>query len=267
MKRAPLPVAILITTVTLGLMALPAAARETLRYARSAQVQEAFGKEALELFQKRTGIEVESDVCSSSAAALRLNLDFVSIASTSRRPQIYGHDRGFLMTPFCKDPLAIITNARCPVDNLTSDQLQDIFAKNISNWTQVGGPDQPIVRIVPDQDTGASKNFRRQAMRHKDLAYDIMTYKSTDAVEATAHLSGTISFVARGAVMDRKDIKVLTIDGLSPDDPDYPYSRIFYLVTKGMPMGPAGKLVDFVFSPDARAIMKKKGMVPVERKP
>ena len=163
--------------------------------------------------------------------------------------------------------MAIIVHGGCQVDNLTWAQLQDIFAGDIINWMRVGGPDGAILRVVPDKKTGANMNFTRQVMKHKDMVYDIMTYQSVDIITITEKVPGTISFLARGAVLHRKGIKVLKIDGLLPDDPDYPYFQVFYLVTKGMPTGPARALVDFVFSPDARAIMKKRGMIPLEREP
>ncbi len=221
----------------------------------------------LAVFQKKTGIKVDTHDYSAAMAVLHLDRASVDIASTSRRTNPELWEPRYVVSPFCKAPLAIITHAQCPVDGLTSAQLHDIFVKDISNWKEVGGPDQPILRIVPDKKTAANKNFRRQVMKHEDAASDIITYKSVDTIAITEKLQGAISFIARDAVLDRTGIKVLKIDGLSPDDPDYPYFQVFYLVTKGMPNGPARALADFVFSPDARAFMEKKGMIPMDRAP
>lgn len=267
MKKAEIAVSILLTVPFLCLSDSPAVAQERLRYARCAQVHEAFGQEALEAFQRKTGIEVQYIVCSSSAAVLQLDRGFVDIASTSRIPHANRWERAYAVTPFCRDPLAIIVHGKSQVDNLTWAQLQDIFAGDILNWIEVGGPDKSILRVVPDKKTGAHMNFNRQVMKHKDMVYDVMTYQSVDAIMITEEIPGTISFIARGAVMGRKGIKVLKIDGLSPDDPNYPYFQVFNLVTKQMPVGPARALVDFVFSPEARAIMKKRGGMPLERTP
>jgi len=266
MKRTGMALSILLTMLFLCLSDSPAVAEERLRYARCAQVHEAFGQEALEAFQRKTGIEVQYIVCSSSATVLQLDRGFVDIASTSRIPQANRWERAYAVTPFCKDPMAIIVHGGCQVDNLTWAQLQDVFAGDILNWMEVGGPDKSILRVVPDKKTGAYMNFNRQVMKHKDMVHDVMTYQSVDAIMITEQIPGSISFIARAAVLGRKGIKVLKIDGLSPDDPNYPYFQVFYLVTKGMPEGPARALVDFVFSPDARTIMKKRGSTPLERK-
>jgi spermidine/putrescine-binding protein len=56
----------------------------TFRYSRSAQIYEAFGKEALEAFTMESGIKMESYISSSASAVYRLINDFSDIASTTR---------------------------------------------------------------------------------------------------------------------------------------------------------------------------------------
>jgi phosphate transport system substrate-binding protein len=267
MRVAAIALSVVLTMLFVGLSDSAEVAQETLRYARSAQVNETFGQEALEAFQRLTGIEVRSLVCSSSVAVQQLDLGLADIASTTRIPLANQRERRYLVTPFCKDPLVVIVNGRCQVDNLTWTQLQDIFAGDILNWIELGGRDGAILRVVPDKDTGAFVNFDRQVMKFKDMVYDVMTYRSVDAILVTEQIPGTISFIARSAVLGRKGIKVLKINGLSPDDPGYPYFQVFYMVTRGMPEGPAKAMLDFIFSPDVRAIMKKRGVTPLERTP
>ena len=267
MRRVTIVRSILLTVLFLCLSDWPAVAKERLQYASSAQVYEAFGREVLVVFQRNTGIEVETRISSSLKALQRLEHDFADIASTSRRILHNRMEQGYVAIPFCKDPLAIITNAQCPVDNITENQLQEIFSGDISNWKGVGGPDQSIVRIVPDKETTANKNFRRHVMKYKDMTYDILTYLSTDTIVVTEKLPWAISFIARGAVHGKQGIQVMRIDGRLPDNPGYPYFQVFYLVTKRTPIGPVEALVDFVFSADGKAIIKKRGMIPIERTP
>jgi len=46
-----------------------------------------------------------------------------------------------------------------------------------------------------------------------------------------------ISFITRAAVYNEGDLKVLDVDGISPDSPDYNYFQSFSFVTKGKPQG------------------------------
>ena len=70
--------------------------RGTLRYSRTAQIYEAFGKEALDAFTKESGIKVESYISSSSSTVYRLMNDFSDIASTTRELYRRHRDYGYV---------------------------------------------------------------------------------------------------------------------------------------------------------------------------
>ena len=126
------------------------------------------------------------------------------IASTARSLYYPLVESGYVETPFCRDPLAIIVNAQCPVENLSEDQLTQIFGGLIKNWKQVGGPDQEIVVVTPAKNTAVYENFERQAMRRRDINYDYLSYKSTGVIELVRRLPSAISFVAQGAAMNQE---------------------------------------------------------------
>ena len=186
------------------------------------------------------------------------------IASSTRPLYQRYKDYGLIEIPLCKDPLAIITNKSSVVDNLTAEQLQKIFSGEITNWKKVGGPDLKIILVAPGEETGANKNFRRQVMKLKELKYDYLTYTSTRVLEAIEELPvGAISFISRGAQINRPKIKVLSIDGKKPNAEGYPYYQIFYLVSKGQPTGSLKAFVDFIKSEKSQAIILERGMVPI----
>jgi phosphate transport system substrate-binding protein len=246
------------------LLHLAAVAGETLRYSSSAQVREAFGMEGLNAFKEESGVELDLFVGSSRAAVYRLMNGFADIASTVERLEFSHHDYGYVEIPFCKAPLIVISNVKTPVRNISSDQLRAIFNGTITNWKEVGGPDQTIVVVVPERNTGAYKNFRQLALKRFDVKYDFMAYRSTDVVNLVHRIPWSISFISQGANTVNEAIRIIQIDGKSPGDPDYPYYQIFSFVTKGQPTGAAKKLIDFAFSDKGRGIMKKNGMEPID---
>jgi phosphate transport system substrate-binding protein len=241
-------------------------AEEAIRYACSNQIYEALEKEKIDAFTKATGISVDLFRASSGSAAYRLTTGNCDLASTARK--LYeGHEiYGYKQIAFAKDPLAVIAKRECGVDNLTEDQLQDIFAGDITNWKQVGGADLPIMVIVPDKDTAANKNFRRQVMKHKDIQYEFMAYNSTMVIEAIRHFPcGAVSFISGGATTHYGELKAFKINGLAVTDSQYPYYQIFYYVFKGEPEGNVKKFIDFTFSEEGMKIIKKNGMLPLPR--
>jgi phosphate transport system substrate-binding protein len=241
----------------------PGYAQLPLRYSCSAQVFEAFETERILAFTEVTGIDVELYITSSDTAVTRLAHHFSDIASTTRRLSDFQREEGYVATTFCKDPMAVIVNAQCPVGDISEKQLRAVFARNISNWKEIGGPDQPILLILPGKDTAAYINFERQVMNREEIVYDLMTHLSTQVIDAVKRFPRSISFITQGAVANQAGVKKLKINGLSTENKDYPYYQEFSFVTRGKPLGDEKAFVDFALSKKGIEIIKKKGMVPV----
>ncbi len=258
----------LIVGIILVSWAVPfvAGASEKLRYSCSAQVFEAFERERLQTFTKATGIEVDLYVTSSSASAERLMAGQGDIASIARGGTYPFKESGFAETPFAKDPLAIIVNARNKLANLTEDQLRDVFSKKITNWKQLGGPDETIVLVIPGKSTAAYENFGHLALKRKEIPFDIMTNLSTSALEVVKRFPAAISFVTSGAIAKSGGVKMVKINNFSPRDKGYPYFQEFSFVTKGTPTGPAKTFIDFALSKKGKEIIEKRGMIPIGSK-
>jgi len=236
-------------------------AKEVLKYSCSAQVYEAFENERLDAFTKKTGIEVELSIFSSYKAFFRLMNGYSDIASMARRLYKRHQKFGFVETPFCKDPLAVIVCAQCPIPDLTEAQLRDIFGGTITNWKEVGGPDQPIIVVLPSEETAAYRNFSLKVMFSREMVYDIKTHRSTMVIEATRRFPWSISFIAQGAAGYRQeDVKIAKLNGLLPTDPGYPYYQVFSFVTKGRPTGAPKKFIDFALSEEGKKIVVNRGM-------
>jgi phosphate transport system substrate-binding protein len=262
MKRRVACYAIVSLMVVLA-VPFTALGQEKLRYSCSVQVYEAFEKERLEAFTKATGIEVDLYVTSSAVALNRLLSGEADIASIARGGRSSLKESGYLETPFLKDSLAIIVNARNRLSNLTEEQLRDIFSKKINNWKQLSGPDEMILLVIPGKATAAYENFKKMALKRKEVSFDIMTNQSTMALEVVKRLPASISFVTQGAVAKTGGVKAVKINGLSPNDKEYPYFQEFSFITKEKPTAAAKAFVDFACSENCRELIKKRGMAPI----
>ena len=93
------------------------------------------------------------------------------IANASRRikPEEIDNARvnGIEPTEFivAKDAIAVIVNPNNPVDQLTLQQLSDIYSGKINNWTELGGEDRPIVRLSRETNSGTHVYFLEQVLR------------------------------------------------------------------------------------------------------
>jgi len=242
-----------------------AGAKEVLKYSSSAQIREVFQEESLLEFSKLTDVDIDLFVGSSDEAVRRLMKDMCDIASTvtelGPRHRLYGYSQ----VAFCEAPLVVITNAKTPIRNVSSEQLRKVFSGEITNWKELGGPNQTIIVVVPGKNTGAYQNFKQLALKRFEVKYDYMAYRSTSVIEAVHRLPWSISFINQSGTIKRGAVKTMKIDGLGPDDNGYPYFETFYFVTKSNPSEAAKKLIDFAFSPRGVEIIEKNGLKPLSR--
>src|SRR6266508_3212011 len=64
-----------------------------------------------------------------------------------------------------RDAIAVIVNPENPVKQLTLKQISDIYSGKISNWSQVGGEDRPIVRLSRETNSGTHVYFLETVLR------------------------------------------------------------------------------------------------------
>lgn len=252
-----------VTFLGLNLCVTKASAEDLLRISSSAQVYQAYAEEAVAAFQKQKGVRVDVHVSSSESSLGRLMNGIADLATTVEGFSFRYGDYGYLQIPFCKDPLVVIAHPDVGVDNITQEQVEGVFGGHITNWKELGGPDQPIILVVPGKDTAAYKNFERQAMKRRNIIYDFMSYRSTMAVRAVRRVPFTISFIGQGVIAGQAGVKTIKIDGKVPGDSNYPFHQVFSFAVEGNPVGLAEAFIDFTFSDQGQAILRKKGMVPV----
>ena len=137
-------------------------------------------------------------------------------------------------------PVAVVTKADNPVNALTLDQVRDIYAGRISNWKDVGGPDEPIkVLQRPYPATGVAVLFKKQLLKDLDYRKDAVSLKSYKNMAHICERSMAIGHMPNtGAFCDptKYRIKLLALkkDANSPaiplDSPDYMINMPFYFV-------------------------------------
>ncbi len=180
------------------------------------------------------------------------------------------------------DALSVIVNPANSVSKLTVDQLSDIFTGKVTNWKQVGGPDEKIVILSRDKNSGSHVFFLEHIVRKgndkgpEEYAKSALMMPSSEAIaDQVASDKGTIGYVGLGYVNPSKH-KALAVAKTAAGpyvkpsietaiDHTYPVSRPLYWYTNGEAKGDVKSLLDFVLSPDGQKIVDKLGFAPIKK--
>jgi phosphate transport system substrate-binding protein len=166
------------------------------------------------------------------------------------------------------DGIAIVVHPEVPVDELTKDQVRDIFAGVITNWSELGGDNQPITVISREEGSGTRGAFEELLMG-EDAIMDQAIFQDSNGKVRTAVSStpNSIAYLSFGYL----DQSVLTvaIDGVEPTvanalNGSYTVVRPLNMCTNGDPEGAVKAYLDFVLGPEGQALVEKEGYISVK---
>lgn len=93
-------------------------------------------------------------------------------------------------------PFTLIAHPGVGVKSLTAQQAEQVFTGKITNWKEVGGKDQKIVRVIRPESSGTRAVQKKQILHDHDFTNDVLIQDSTGAVvSAVATTTGAVSFV------------------------------------------------------------------------
>lgn len=152
------------------------------------------------------------------------------------------------------------------VKSLTKAQLQDIFTGKVTNWKDVGGPDEAVVLVTRPSTSGTRALFTKYALDGKEeLSNKSMeTDDSGTLVQTVSQTKGAIGYVALSYLMNNNTVTPLAIDGVEPTldnvyNGKYPVWGYEHMYTKGEAAGAVKAFIDFIMSKDYSADIEKQG--------
>jgi serine/threonine protein kinase len=130
---------------------------------------------------------------------------------------------------------AVIVSPDVQINGLSSSELQDIYQGRITNWAQVGGPDEPITVVLHPNDT-VTTIFRAFVLNGQPISIKGPKLKREWA-QTVAQASGAISYVPLIEAQNAH-VPVLAIDGSLPTissvvQGTYPFWSVEHLYTQG----------------------------------
>ena len=168
------------------------------------------------------------------------------------------------------DGIAIIVNPENKVNDLTIEQIAALYTGEITNWSEVGGADAPVVLIGREASSGTRDGFESITNTKEKCQYSQELTSTGDVVQTVASNPNAIGYASLASVKDT--VKAVDVEGVTPStktiqDGSYKIQRNFVFVTKKDTelTGAAKDFFEFATSQDADELIEKAGAVPVSR--
>ena len=184
-----------------------------------------------------------------------------------------------VVEPVCWDAFVFITHKNNPVNSLTVEQIQKIYAGEITNWSEVGGLDQEIVAYQREPNSGSQTTMEKQVMNGLPMLEAPMAkivYGMGQLVEEVVSeyvneqysLGYTFKYYVDTLYVNDK-IKVIAIEGIAPSDENirnnsYPFCANYFAVYRAEDAdGVAGQFVAWMLSEEGQCCIAQAGYIPL----
>ena len=216
------------------------------------------------------GVTVTAEFTGSGAGIEAVTAGSVDIGNASRYLTDEEKAAGISENIVAIDGIAVVVDTANEVAGLTSDQLASIYKGEVSNWSEVGGADQPIVVVGREAGSGTRSAFEELLAIEDQCAY-ANELDSTGAVMAkVASTPGAIGYVSLDVLDDT--VKTVAVDDVEPTVENikggtYALSRPFVMATKGE-ISEQSEAVQAIFtylaSDEGKALVESVGLITVD---
>jgi len=218
-------------------------------------------------------MELHSDVTvtvqggGSGTGVTQVGQGTVDIGNASReiKGSEYVEYPNLVPTAVAADGVAVVTHPGNSVSNLTKDQIAQIFTGAITNWSEVGGPDEEIVVIIREDGSGTRTTFEEIVHKGVDPSDEALQKPSNGAAKTTVSQTPySIGYIGLGYVDDT--VKAISVDGVAPSETSisngtYSISRFLYMITNGEPDGLAKAFIEFILSEEGQVMVVEEGFI------
>ncbi|WP_158735605.1 substrate-binding domain-containing protein [Alteribacillus sp. YIM 98480] len=180
-------------------------------------------------------------------------------------------------TPIGKEAFVFFVHESNPVQSLTVEELQNIYAGDITNWEEVGGRDQEIIAFQRPEGSGSQTGLQKM-MDGKSIMDPPTDQRVTGmggVIEKASNYRNhrnAIGFSYRyfaTEMVENNGIKLLKVNDIRPDVPsiqadEYPFTSHFYAITNGTDNSHAQPFIEWMLSEQGQTLIEKTGYVPLD---
>lgn len=222
-------------------------------------LQEAF-------MESNSGVDVTYDPTGSGAGITGAQEGSLDIGLSSRA--LKEDETGVIATTIALDGIAVIVNTANTVEDLTTEQIAAIATGEISNWSEVGGPDAEVVVIGREAGSGTRDGFESILGVSDNCRYAQELTATGAVIAAVQSNENAIGYASLAALDDT--VKAIKVGGVectedTVKDGSYTVQRSFVFVTSDSAeqTDAVKAFIEFATSTDAAELISAAGAVPV----
>lgn len=186
--------------------------------------------------EKYPSVVAEAQFTGSGAGIEAVANGIVDIGNSSRNLKEEEKAKGLIENVVAIDGIGVITEKSNTIENLTKQQLIDIYCGKIKNWKDIGGNDSQIVVIGREAGSGTRGAFE-EILGIEDKCEYVQEIDSTGAVMAKVSTTpGAVGYVSLDVIDESVKLFKLesveaTAENIKADK--YFLSRPFIMATRG----------------------------------
>lgn len=219
---------------------------------------------------KYSGVTVTAEFTGSGAGLESVIAGNVDIGNSSRALKDAEKEAGAVENIVAIDGIAVVVDPANTVVDLTKEQLIAIYTGAVTNWSELGGADEPIVVVGREAGSGTRGAFE-ELLDIEDACVYANELDSTGAVIAkVASTPGAIGYASLDAV--NEDVTAVALNGVAATVEnikagDYFLSRPFVMATRGE-IAEQNELVQALFeylkTDEGKAVIEAVGLIAVD---
>jgi len=211
------------------------------------------------------------DAIGSSAGIKALAKGEIDIARIARPLKKEEQEKGLGYKMFAHTAVVFVVNPGVTgIDNITSEQIVDIYSGKITDWKDLGANPGKIYPLTREPGDSSLKVFSETFPEFNAIPNPVakVMFLTPEAVAALLQYKNTIGFVPYSSTVGT-DLKVLKFNGVEPSIEKITGGEYKYLIPLGVaykeqPEGLVKEFIDFLYTEDARKIIEKMGAVPAQ---
>jgi phosphate transport system substrate-binding protein len=196
------------------------------------------------------------------------------IATSSREAKdkevAFGKAKGVTLTghKVALDGIVPVVHPSMKLNDITMEQLRDVYNGKIKSWKELGGPNRPITVVSRDTSSGTYEVWEEKILKGDKVRADALLVASNgQAVQTVAQNRFAIGYIGIG-YMD-KSVKILKVNGKTSSpatvrDGSWPIGRPLFMYTKGTPTGTVTKFINFMLSKEGQKVVNEVKYVSIK---